>query len=421
MLSFEWLIDPVTPEVFLNDYYERKPLLIAGRDPAKFSALLSLEAIDRYLATGSASYPDVFLVDAARELKPQDYSFPDAGGGIDLPRAYQLFQSGATISLGQLQEHVPSLADLCRAMEYKFSTHFQTNIYLSPRNAQGFKTHYDSHDVFVLQVSGSKHWTLYDTLIELPLRGQGFEPETHIPGPATRELTIHAGDVLYCPRGLFHSARATDEVSLHITLGLMGKTWADVMVEAVSEACLASPAFRANLPVGFAKPGFDRNRAEATFKSLIETFASNARLAPIIERFAESFVTSRRPNLEGCLAELDSPPQVSLESRLVARQHLMHLLREEGENVVVLFGATRIELPAFTRGALSFALSGAPFRVSDLPGPLDDSSKIVLARRLIREGMLVRSDPIRLDKGATPSSATDNPNLPVPDGQVPPM
>jgi hypothetical protein len=390
MLSFAWLIDPISPEAFFADYYERRPLLIAGRDPEKFRSLLSVAAIDQHLATSSPCYPEVFLVDAARELKPEDFSFPEAGGRIDLPRAYQLFHSGATISLSQLQERVPSLAALCRSAEHTFSSHFQTNIYLSPRNAQGFKTHYDSHDVFVLQVSGSKHWTLYDTLIELPLHGQGFKPEQHTAGAPTRELTLHAGDVFYCPRGLFHSARATDEVSLHITLGVMGKTWADVMVEAISEACLAAPEFRTNLPAGFANPGFDTRKAEATFKALIETFARNARLAPILERFAESFVTSRRPAYEGCLEELDSPPAVSLKCRVVARPHLVHLLRDEGETIAVLFGSTQISLPAFTRDALTFALSGAPFQVADLPPPLDDPGKIVLVQRLIREGMLIR-------------------------------
>jgi Cupin superfamily protein len=390
MLSFEWLIEPIPPEVFFKDYYERKPLLIEGKDPAKFSSLLSVEAIDRYLATGAPCHPDVFLVDAARELKADDYAFPESGR-IDLPRAYQLFNSGATISLGQMHERLAPLAALCRAMEHRFSHHFQTNIYLSPRNAQGFKTHYDSHDVLVLQIAGSKHWTLYDTPIELPLRGQGFDPEKHIPGPPTREMTVHAGDVLYCPRGLFHAARATDEVSLHITLGLIGKTWADAMVEAISEACLASPAFRAHLPVGFATPGFDRGAAEATFRSLIETFARDARLGPILDRIAESFVTSRRPSFEGCLEELDSPPPISTGCRIVARPHLVYLLREEGESVVVLFGSTQITLPSFTREALAFALSGAPFLVSDMPGPLDDAGKIVLVQRLIREGMLVRA------------------------------
>jgi hypothetical protein len=394
MLSFDWLIDPVPPEDFFKRYYEKKPLLIEGQDRARFESLLSIEAIDRYLAASSPCHPDVFLVDAARQLKSDDYAFPESGR-IDLPRAYQLFNSGATISISQLHERLAALAALCRAMEHTFSSHFQTNIYLSPRDAQGFKTHYDSHDVFVLQVSGSKHWTLYDTLIELPLRGQGFEPEKHIPGPPTRELTIHAGDVLYCPRGLFHSARATDEVSLHITLGLIGKTWADALVEAISEACLASPAFRAHLPLGFAKPGFDSGKAEATFKSLIAAFARDARLGPILDRFAESFVTSRHPSFEGCLEELDSPPPIALDTRLVARPHLIYLLREEGEKVVVLFGSTQLALPSFTHGAIAFALKGAAFRVSDLPGPLDDAGKIVLVQRLIREGMLARAEGVQ--------------------------
>jgi hypothetical protein len=390
MLSFEWLIEPVAPATFFGDYFERKPLLIPGRDPERFKSLLSIEVIDRYLAGTQPSYPDVFLVDAARELKAEDYSLPEAGGRLDLPRAYQLFESGATISLGQLHERIPELAALCRSVERTFSGHFQTNIYLSPRNAQGFKTHYDSHDVFVLQVAGSKHWTLYDTQIELPLRGQGFEPDTHIPGPATSELTLKAGDVFYCPRGLFHAARSTDDVSLHITLGLIGKTWAEVMIEAVSEACLAVPAFRAHLPVGYANPGFDMRQAEATFRSLLEDLARNARLAPILARFTEGFVTSRRPALDGCLQELDSAPKVSCDSRLVARPHLIYLLQDEGEKLVILFGSTQITLPSFTRDAVTFALSGQPFLVSDLPGGLDEAGKVVLARRLIREGMLVR-------------------------------
>jgi len=395
MLSFEWLIDPITPETFFAEYYERKALLMRGKDPAKFASLLSVGAIDRYLAGTVPAYPDVFLVDAARELKPEDYSFPDAGGRLDLPRAYQLFDSGSTISLGQLHDRIPELAALCRSVERTFSSHFQTNIYLSPRNAQGFKTHYDTHDVFALQVSGSKHWTIYEngetTGVELPLQGQGFESERHIPGPVREELTLNAGDVLYCPRGVLHAARSTDEVSLHITLGLMGRTWADVMIEAISEACLASPAFRAHLPVGFANPGFDARQADATFAALIETFARNARLAPILERFAESFVTSRRPAFQGCLQELDSAPQIAADSRLVARPHLVHLLHEDGDRIVILFGSTQITLPSFTREAVESALSGEPFSVCDLPGRLDEAGKVVLARRLLKEGMLMRA------------------------------
>ena len=113
-LSFEWLIDPVLPTTFFAEFYERKPLLIQRQQPSKFEALLTIEAIDHYLATTTPCHPDVFLVDAARELKSEDFAFPEPPRRIDLPRAYQLFATGATISLSQLHERLPSLADLCR-------------------------------------------------------------------------------------------------------------------------------------------------------------------------------------------------------------------------------------------------------------------------------------------------------------------
>jgi ribosomal protein L16 Arg81 hydroxylase len=391
-LSLDWLLDPIEPTTFFTEFYERKPLLIERRQPHKFASLLSIDAIDHYLSTANPCRPDVFLVDAARQLKPEDYSFANSEppGRIDLPRAYELFRTGATISLSQMHERLPSLADLCRAVEAIFSGHFQTNIYLSPPHAQGFKTHFDSHDVFVLQVSGSKHWTLYDTAIELPLRGQAFDPDKHTPGPPTRTFTLHAGDLFYCPRGLYHSARSTDEASLHITLGLIGKTWADVMIEAVSAACLAAPAFRANLPVGFANATFDARQAAATFRSLIDAFAREAQLTPILARFAEDFVSSRRPALYGCLQELQGAPELSIESTVCTRPDLVLLQREEADRIVILFGSTEIGLPLFARDAVNFALAGTPFVVRDLPGELDDAGKVVLVQRLLREGLLLR-------------------------------
>jgi hypothetical protein len=216
----------------------------------------------------------------------------------------------------------PALAALCRALESVFSAHFQTNVYLSPPNAQGFGTHFDSHDVFVLQISGSKTWSLYDTLIELPLHEQRFEKGKHIPGPVTQQLTIRAGDLLYCPRGLFHSAHSTDEPSLHVTLGLMGKTWADVLAEAVSAASLAHPALRANLPVGFANPGFDMKGASDTFRSLLESFVRCVQVGPMLERFATDFTTSRRPDFRGLLQDqtitLDSKVSPGRTSSIVS-------------------------------------------------------------------------------------------------------
>ena len=36
------------------------------------------------------------------------------------------------------------------------------NVYVTPANSVGFVSHFDSHDVFVLQLYGSKNWRVYD-------------------------------------------------------------------------------------------------------------------------------------------------------------------------------------------------------------------------------------------------------------------
>ena len=142
-----------------------------------------------------------------------------------------------------------------------------------------------------------------------------------------------------------------------------------------------------------AEERFDRivRMAARTFRALLDTFARDAQLAPILDRLAEDFVTSRRPAFHGCLQEaLDTPP--SIESTLAPRPDLIYRVRHENERLVLLFGSTEIDLPAFTRDAVIFALDGAPFVVRDLPGQLDDAGKLVLAQRLLREGLLVRQD-----------------------------
>ena len=44
----------------------------------------------------------------------------------------------------------------------------QVNAYLTPPAAQGFAAHYDTHDVFVVQVAGRKHWTIHEPVVRLP-------------------------------------------------------------------------------------------------------------------------------------------------------------------------------------------------------------------------------------------------------------
>src|SRR5215472_8151015 len=170
--SLDWLISPVSKDVFFSEYWERQPLVVTRQRPGYFGGLLSLDEVDRVLTTLDLRYPNVVLKNAARNVRAADYTV--RGDALDVAGVYQLFQEGSTITLAFLDTIIPALAAFCRSLENEFSFPFQTNVYLTPAKAQGASFHYDTHDVFVLQVVNSKKWTIYGTPVESPLASQEF-------------------------------------------------------------------------------------------------------------------------------------------------------------------------------------------------------------------------------------------------------
>lgn len=384
--SLDRLIEPVSVETFFREYWESKPLLVQRGRPDYFASLLSSAEVDRVITTLGLHHPALSLVSAAREIPVGDYTYPS--GMVDVARLYQHFADGATIILTNLEARVAALADLCRAMEARVCARFQTNIYFTPRNAQGFKTHYDSHDVFVLQVEGTKHWVLYDTPVELPFRGQRFDPRTVRPGAVSMEFELRPGDMVYIPRGVMHDASTGEGDSLHITLGALATSWTDLLIEAVAAVGLREPHLRKALPAGFARADFDRAAARETFRELMRKVFENADFDAALDHFADDLISTRHPLLWGQLEQVRSLGALGLDSVVGARPDLLYRVREEGEQVVVSCYGNNLTMPRHAAEALRFALASPQFRVRDLPSCLDDAGKLVLVRRLVREGLL---------------------------------
>ena len=154
--TFDRLIAPMSREEFFRDYWEKKPLLVRRSERAYYADLLSIRALDRVLTSQTLTRNSAFIANAARQVQAEEFCFPD--GVVDVARLYQQFADGGTIVFNQLHTVLPVLHDLCRSLERDLSCRFQTNIYMTPGRSQGFPTHYDSHDVFILQVHGVKHW-----------------------------------------------------------------------------------------------------------------------------------------------------------------------------------------------------------------------------------------------------------------------
>lgn len=380
-----WMIGPTGREAFLERHYERAPLVVTRDEPDRFARLLSIAAIDRLVASADLREGMLDLADASRDLDRSVYVMD--GGIIDRAVVANEYARGATIILQQLHQSDPTLAAFCRAMEQAFSCHVQTNIYLTPPNAQGFRTHYDNHDVFVIQVEGEKAWRFYNTPVDTPYRGERFQSGKHATGEITHEFVMKAGDCAYVPRGLMHDASTSGEApSLHVTCGLIVKTWADLVLEAVSEVALSEPAFRRGLPPGFARPGYDRAEAEAVFRRLVEMLPARARLDNAFELMVDSFIRSREPDVAGAVLAGGLP--LDPAARFVARPACPWRLAEDGDELVLIAPGGDLNFKPADRAALARALTGEPFGQADLDSP----APAVLIRRLQGFGLIARAD-----------------------------
>jgi ribosomal protein L16 Arg81 hydroxylase len=385
--SLRWLINPVGTDVFFRNYWEQRPLVVTRNQPAYFSPLFSLSEVDRVLTTLDRRYPDVTLKNASRQVEPGEYTLAD--DVLDVAKIYQLFEEGSTITLAYLDTVVPALTLFCRSLEKEFSFPFQTNIYLTPPGAQGARAHYDTHDVFVLQVTGSKKWTIYGTPVESPLRGQDFDPDIHQRGAPTLEFQLDAGDVAYIPRGVVHDAHSTETISLHITAGILRYTWADLLLEFVAGACLNDPAFRKSLPPGFALPGFDTGAMEETLRNLLQQVVPKSDFQAALGRFVDEFISSCPPVLEGQMSQLAALDHLTVDSVVGARLGAIYRLQaRSGDCASVECCGRKMTFPPHAGETVRFALSNPRFAVRDLPGNLDDSGRLTLIRRLIREGLV---------------------------------
>jgi ribosomal protein L16 Arg81 hydroxylase len=385
--SLEWMTSPVGKQVFFEEYWEKKPLVVKRRSPDYFSSLLSLDEVDRVITTLGLRYPIITLKNADQAVTSDDYTMQ--GDLIDVAKVYQLFEKGSTITLAYLDTVVETLAAFGRNLEREFSFPFQTNVYLTPARAQGAKHHYDSHDVFVLQIAGSKHWTTYGTPVKLPLRGQDFDASVHERGEPTLELELEAGDCAYIPRGLVHDARCGETTSLHISVGVLHWTWTDLLLEAIADVSLNDPAFRQALPPGFARQDFNRGHAREFFRELLTQLSAKCDLDAILNRFSDEFMSSCPPLLRGQLGQLANLDRVTPDTVVGARTGVISRVQTKREAPMVDFYGREITFPACAAEAVRFALSNSKFAVCDLPGDLDDASKLTLVRRLIREGLLM--------------------------------
>lgn len=380
------LIAPTKVETFFAEYYEQKALHVKRDEPDRYADLLSVDRIDDILASVDLSANSLEMARAEPRVRVGDFTFND--GVVDRGAVIRHYQQGATIIFPHLHQLDAKLAEFCRALEERLCSHIQTNIYLTPPDSQGFRTHYDDHDVFIIQVSGEKNWKLYSTPVENPYRGERFQSGVHEAGDPVHEFPLKAGECAYLPRGLMHDAVTKgDEPSLHITVGVIAKTWADLMLEAVSEVALRDSRFRRSLPHGFARDEYVRADAGDYFRDLVASFAKEANFDEAFELFVENFIRSRSAVTRGGVLSVTEP--IEPHDQFQRRQHVPARLRYDDDAALIICPGGDVNFDRAAVSGLESALSGSPFSL-DAFGDIDSTVAMDSLKKLLAFGLVAR-------------------------------
>lgn len=394
---------PVDRSVFASDYWGRRPLFTrASGLPGGFADLFSVDAVDDLVSSRALRTPFVRMAKEGTVLPPARFTGPGGFGAevadqLDSAKVLAEFADGATLVLQGLHRTWPPIAEFSRRLAEELGHPAQVNAYITPASSRGFDPHYDVHDVFVLQIAGEKHWRIHEPVHVDPLRDQPWSDHREAVAARAAETpaideTFLPGDVLYLPRGWIHSAEALGGVSVHLTIGVAAYTRNDVVQEAVARVA-DTAALRASLPLGFdpADPAAVAPLVEETVEALIAALADPGAQGAVADAVADRLRRRRRSDSPPApvrpLATLAAAEELTDATPVIARPGLRPTVTVEVETVTVRLPDKTIALPIAARDAVLRLLDGAPVTVGELP--LDERSAVVVARRLLREGVVV--------------------------------
>ncbi|HEY3785949.1 MAG TPA: cupin domain-containing protein [Steroidobacteraceae bacterium] len=154
-------------------------------------------------------------------------------------RLAQFHSRNYSVRFPELRPLSGALDQLARALEMLLHQPVTASAFWS-RGGLRAPVHCDDHDILVVQLRGAKRWLISKRPSGLPNTWKGIPAEA--PDPAEHQkLDLLPGDLLYLPRGTFHSVDA-DVESLHISIGFTPLTAREAVIAALDHLSVPTQA-----------------------------------------------------------------------------------------------------------------------------------------------------------------------------------
>jgi ribosomal protein L16 Arg81 hydroxylase len=390
--ALDRLLAPLGLAAFLSEHWGKGHCFVHRQDRAYYQDLFTLDDLDRCMTAGIEK-PGVI----ASFIAAQGSDRKAAEGAITLSSvdlAYKRFAEGDTIRVVGIDRLSAPVKELALRLQETLGARVHVNSYLTPASSQGFSVHFDYHDALILQISGSKRWLVYDpdhpAPVDLPFaKIWNASPEDPAALTLREEGVLEAGDLLYIPRGFYHEARTANEHSLHLTVSLDPVYWVTVLQKSLELLCRERPELRQALPPGFpARTAATEEDLATTFRSLLDLVREHASFEKATRFLLNEELAATHHPPDGHFSDLVRLEEIDPETLVERRAGFVPVVELRNSSAVLQFGANYVQGPAGILAALEFVRDHRIFKAADLPGALRDSSRVVLVRRLIREGLL---------------------------------
>lgn len=292
MSALQQLLEPVEISHFLQHVWTQKSRFISGDGNRRFDRFFSWEILNDLLNYHELDAAMRLAVDG-KVLDPKENA-----------NFLQHCQDGATLIIDRVHKLVPELGQFVEQLRFQIGHPLQVNLYCSWPGKQGFRCHYDTHDVFILQIDGSKEWNVFTDTFKYPLKTQKCAHLQSPEEPPYLNCLLEPGDVLYIPRGHWHYALALDRPSLHLTLGIHGKTGIDFLEWAIEEL-KQQESWRKTLPLLATESPVSLSQSLETFIGDLTRYLSSSEIGT---RYQRHLQTSYKP-----IGGFDLPHQVGID------------------------------------------------------------------------------------------------------------
>ncbi|MEH2268082.1 MAG: cupin domain-containing protein [Nostoc sp.] len=385
--KFTSIVYPYTAEEFFQNYYEKEYLYIPRNQPDYYDAILNVDDLDLFFQNKNIPISNIRVANQGEKILA--YKWTDKDSFIaNNNTLFSLFNQGNTLVINAGDRSIPKLMNYCSDLENELKIRLQTNIYITPYNAQGLESHYDTHDVFILQTTGSKIWRLYNTPVELPSRKFLYSPykdKFELEQPKF-EVELKPGDLLYIPRGMVHDASTTNTASVHITLGLYPNYWFELLQE-LAEFAEEKAEFRKAVPNALMSEN-SQQEFKQEFHKLVQKLMDNLNVDELRSRKFEQYIDNKLSEDQNRFKDSIQLDKLNLNSVLSRRKNIIFKIDKDQDKVSVKFYGKILDFPLFILLSINTFLQSKPFRVKDINGFLSNEEKIKLATKFIQEGFL---------------------------------